>query len=310
MNIRQSFVIANAVVALLLLASASARAEILFDTEILSMNLSGGPFPMPLASDPGNALGDSIDGYGFVNTQVTINASSQRVSSPGPQSLGQACGINSSGCPPTPPIDPNALDGTSYFVNSFFDVFYDISLTDVDARPGRDYAGQPDGATIIFQDVQMLNFQSNFNAVFDKDVESFDLLMPPQSDFYIGFPVDLLLGADINGNGTDDRLATTLFSYAIGDENRSGVTLITNQLWRHQHDTAARLEGFIGDVGGSGGVPFQIGAQLPNGQPDPAAFGGPGEVESRLVNDVVPEPGTFTLTLFGVFVFAVRRKLG
>jgi PKD repeat protein len=37
------------------------------------------------------------------------------------------------------------LDGEQFFVDSFFDVFFDITVTDVDARPGRDYAGQPDG---------------------------------------------------------------------------------------------------------------------------------------------------------------------
>ena len=28
-----------------------------FDTELLSLSLTGGPFEIPLASDPGNALG-------------------------------------------------------------------------------------------------------------------------------------------------------------------------------------------------------------------------------------------------------------
>ena len=33
-----------------------------FETELTSLSLTGGPFPMPLAGDPGNSLGDSIDG--------------------------------------------------------------------------------------------------------------------------------------------------------------------------------------------------------------------------------------------------------
>ena len=44
---------------------------------------------MPLASDPGNLLGDSVEGYGFVNSEVTLTLSSQRLVSPGPPSLGQ-----------------------------------------------------------------------------------------------------------------------------------------------------------------------------------------------------------------------------
>jgi len=59
-----------------------------FDTELVSMNLTGGPFPLPLASDPANLLGDSIDGYGFVNSDVVVTLSSQRPVNAGPPSLG------------------------------------------------------------------------------------------------------------------------------------------------------------------------------------------------------------------------------
>ena len=33
-----------------------------FDTELVSLDLTGEPIPMPLASDPGNELPDSVDG--------------------------------------------------------------------------------------------------------------------------------------------------------------------------------------------------------------------------------------------------------
>ncbi len=138
---------------------------LVFDTELVSLDLSGGPYPIPLASDPGNALGDSIDGYGFVDSLVTITLSSQRSSAPGPSSLGQACAVDQTdpagqeGClrsdlPPVPDdvVDPAALDGQQFFVDSFFDVFFDITVTDVDSRPGRDFAGQPDGASVFLPD--------------------------------------------------------------------------------------------------------------------------------------------------------------
>ncbi|MCG8450347.1 MAG: PEP-CTERM sorting domain-containing protein [Pirellulales bacterium] len=287
----------------------TAPADIQFDTEILSMNLSGGPFPMPLATDPTNLLGDSVDGFGFVDSQVTITASSQRNISPGPQSLGSACGINSQTCPPAPAIDPSALHGTSYLVDSRFDVFFDIVLTDVDSRSGRNYAGQADGASLVFQDVQTANMQSfSSGAVFDQNEESFDLLMPPQPDFYVGFPVDILLGADINSNGTNDKLSFSLLQYGVQSGNRVDQTLITNLLWRHAYDAAGKLEGVIKDVTGTGGVPFAIGAQLPNGQPDPAAFGGRDLVESRLVNPLIPEPSTLLLSLSGLVTLGRKRR--
>lgn len=297
-------------IALWVAAAATAQADIQFDTEILSMNLSGGPFPMPLATDPTNNLGDSINGYGFVKSQVTMTASSQRTVNPGPLSLGQACGINAQTCPPAPLIDPNVLHGTGYNVDSRFDVFFDIVLTDVDSLPGRDYAGQPDGASIVVQDVPMLNMQSfTGTLIFDKNEESFDLLMPPESDPYIGFPADIPLGADINGNGTNDKLSFSLFVYAIGTSNRLDSTLVTNLLWNHEYDAAALLQGVVEDVTGGGGVPFNIGAQLPNGLPDPSAFGGRDLVESRLVNPLtIPEPTTALLSALGLVAVSRRRR--
>lgn len=98
-------------------ASTGGSVYLEFDTEMLSMSLSGGPFVMPLASDPGNALGDSIGGYGLVNSAVRITLSSQRTPA-GPASPGktfafqegleaapQASIANGNGGTP-PPINP------------------------------------------------------------------------------------------------------------------------------------------------------------------------------------------------------------
>jgi len=67
-----------------------ACANITFETELTSMNFSGGPLAVPLASDPGNLLGDSVDGYGWVDSLVTMTLSSQRAVNPGPFSTGEA----------------------------------------------------------------------------------------------------------------------------------------------------------------------------------------------------------------------------
>ena len=52
-----------------------------------------------------------------------------------------------------PAINPDELDGEQFFVDSFFDVFFDITVTDVDDRFGWDYAGQPDGASLATHSV-------------------------------------------------------------------------------------------------------------------------------------------------------------
>ena len=180
-----------------------------FDTELTSLNLTGGPFPMPLASDPGNLLGDSVDGYGFVDSTVTITLSSQRIVSPGPASPGQAIAFQdgefargAGGPDCTSEIDPAELDGEFFFVDSFFDVFFDITVTDVDARSGRDFAGQADGASIALLDNGPASMQSFSQVVFDAAAPNFGLVPPPEADPYIGhFTIEIPLGTDINDNG-------------------------------------------------------------------------------------------------------------
>jgi hypothetical protein len=121
-----------------------------WDTELTTLNLTGGPVGLPLASDPSNALGDSIDGFGFVDSLVEITLSSQRPINPGPRSFGTTCafpgapafgvGTQCGGGGEPEPFDPADFDEEQFSVQSFFDVFFDVTVTDVDARPGRDYA--------------------------------------------------------------------------------------------------------------------------------------------------------------------------
>jgi hypothetical protein len=288
--------------------------DIEFDTELLSLALSGGPFPMPLASDPGNLLGDSISGYGWVDSLVTISLSSQRTVSPGAQSLGKAYASNKQAdpggvsLPGTPgPINPAVLDGELFHVDSFFDVFFDITVSDVDARPGRDYAGQADGASFLLTDNGPAHMESLYSVLFDKDAPNFGIVPPPEVSPYIGhFDIEIPLGGDINGNGEDDKIKFTLASHSAGDSNRTFVTL-PNGTVLDTFDSAAFLAGAVVDI--STDPPFSIGAELPNGLPDPAAFGGPTTASSTLVNEIVPEPSSFMLLLVGALcVGACRRK--
>jgi hypothetical protein len=290
---------------------AAGAQQLQFDTQLTSLSLGGGPFLMPLASDPGNALGDSVEGYGFVMSSVAITLSSQRAVSPGPASLGQAFAFpddlagatlrpspRGDGNPGNglPPIDPGALDGKTFRVNSFFDVFFDITVTDVDSRPGRDFAGMPDGMSIGLPDNGPAHMQSVYTRVFDKDAPNFGLVPPPEVSPYIGhFNIEIPLGGDLNGNGENDKIKFTLAAHSVGDEDRTFIvlpdgTVIDNFL------SAAYLEGFIVDE--STDPPFSIGLLDPGtGLPDPGSFGGPTTASSVLLNPVVgsqvPEPSTW-----------------
>jgi adhesin HecA-like repeat protein len=262
-------------------------ATLVFDTELVSLNLSGGPYPMPLASDPANLLGDSIDGYGFVDAEVSITLASQRLPDatppgPGPPSVGQACATNEQspagdrGClfgqipPSQDPINPAELDGQPFFVDSFFDVFFDITVTDVDSRPGRDFAGQADGASFLLPNNGPANMISIYTRIFDKDAPNYGLIPPPEVAPYIGhFQIEIPLGGDINGNGENDKIKFTIASHAAGDGNRT-FTQLPDGTVLDEFDSAAFLEGAIVDE--STDPPFTLGA----GSPAAPAFSGPG----------------------------------
>ena len=295
------------------MALAATPAYLQFDTELLSLDLNGGPFPMPLASDPGNALGDSVSGYGFVDTQVTISLSSQRNVLPGAQSLGTANASNQQpdpggvSIPGTPgPINPAVLDGQTFYVDSFFDVFYDITVTDVDPRPGRDFAGQSDGASFTLPDNGPAHMESLYSALFDMNAPNYGIVPPPEVSPYIGhFNIEIPLGGDINGNSEPDKIKFTLASHSAGDSNRTFVQL-PNGTVLDTFDSAAFLAGAVVDQ--SADPPFTIGGQLPNGLPDPSLFGGPTTASSTLVNEIVPEPSSIMLLLVGAILAGVCRR--
>jgi hypothetical protein len=288
------------------------NAFIEFDTSLTSFTLTGGPFLLPLASDPGNALGDSIEGYGFVQSNVLLTLSSQRLVNPGPPTLGHAFAIQggaeelSVGTEP-PPIDPNELHGQEFRVNSFFDVFFDITVTDVDTRAGRNFAGMPNGASIGLLDNGPAHMQNLYSVIFDKNAPNYGLVPPPEVAPYLGhFQLEIPLGGDINGNGIPDKLKFTLATHSVGDEGRTFITLPDGTVIE-SFDSAAALEGAVVDE--TSDPPFTIGAIDPDtGLPDPSSFGGPTTASSNLLNPVVPEPTQALLAALGGAAMLVRRR--
>jgi hypothetical protein len=279
-----------------------------FDTELIALDLTGGPFPMPLGRDPNNVgvgtgfiagsfFDDSIEGFAFVDSFVQVELSSMNG---GPASLGQAWAYSQGrasdaaidaaildaddGGDPRP-IDPNELHGQQFFVDSFFDVFFDITVTDVDDRPGRDYAGQADGASFTLPNNGPAQMWSSYQAIFDKDAPNFGLIPPPEIAPYIGhFLIEIPLGADLNGNGENDKIKFTLVTHQVNDENRTFIQLPDGSV-RDTFDTVASLEGLIVDE--STDPPFTIGGLT-----------GPTTATSTLLNQViVPLPAAAWLGL-------------
>lgn len=266
--------------------------QLVFETELLSMQLVGGPFAMPLASDPQNTLDGSVDGFGLVQSQITISLSSQRTGNPGPASVGQA--VASQGGVildpfPLAPFNPSALEGQPFLVNSFFDIFFDITMTDVDDRSGRDFAGQNDGGTITLLDIGAARVQTSHNAIFDKIAPNFGLLPPPETNRYSGqFNIEVPLGMDINGNGDEDVIKFTLFVLALGDQ-----------------DSVAHLKGLVADINTD--PPFSIGSF----EPSTGVISGPSgsaSTSSNPLNAQVPVPSTLALLGPGLVGLSRMRR--
>ena len=297
-----------------------------YDTSLTSFSLNGGPFLMPLASDPTNALGDSVQGFGFVRTQVSLSLSSQNG---GPASIGKAIALaEPSGLvsgitrfliddaiqrdiADFGPIDPNQLHGRPTLVVSFFDVFFDITVTDVDTRPGRNFAGQLDGASFSLRNTVAARMESAAGSdgtlIFDKNAPNFGLLPPPAGDPYIGhFNIEIPLGGDINQNGINDKIKFSLVTHSVGGANRQFITLPDGTVV-DSFDSAAALAGAVVDE--TTDPPFLIGAIDPlTGLPDPSSFGGPVTAMSKLATPMVPEPSQAMLAIIGGVATLFRRR--
>jgi hypothetical protein len=152
---------------------------------------------VPLASDPGNALGDSINGYGYVNATATISASST---------------LNSAG---TTTIDFD-LTTLNVHVSSAFSLNLDLTLVDADDRLGRDFAT---GSPISLSPVRPLEIAVDGNADVLALLAAFAALPPTPTDAEVLAAIigaatvthsvvdaKYALGVDVNGNGTDDVL--------------------------------------------------------------------------------------------------------
>jgi len=144
----------------------------------------------------------------------------------------------------------------------------------------------PDGASIALPDNGPAGISSFYTAVFDKDAPNFGLFPPPEADPYIGFfQIEIPLGADINGNGEDDKIKFLLGSMSMADENRQFIGL-PNGTVIDLLDMSAVFDIAVVDV--STDPPFTIGTMDPlTGLPS-NAFGGPTTATSTLLNPVVP----------------------
>lgn len=251
---------------------ASAGPDLEWDTELHSMDL-GGTALMPLGP-----------GWSPIATAVRVRES------PTLASLGKA--YARFGGPPAAGGGGGGgvQTGDPYFVQSFFDVFFDITVTDVD--PQVNFGGGPvDGLSLTFANNGPAHMENAYQARADANAPNFGLIPPPESAPYIGhFNIEIPLGADLNGNGELDKLKFTLVSHTVADQNRTFITLPDGTVIDN-FDSLADLSGAVVDL--SQDPPFSIGLT------------GPTTASSRLL----PEPSSLALLAsLGSVALAIRRR--
>jgi len=185
--------------------------------------------------------------------------------------------------------------GDQYFVESLFDLYFDLRITDVD--PAVNFGGGPtDGLSLGFPSTGPAHFQNFYLALSDPQLPNFGLIPPPQAAPSIGgFNIEIPVGADLNGNGENDKIKFTLMALAAGDANRTFITLPDGTVINN-FDTTLDLSGAVVDV--SQDPPF-----------GPITLTGPTTASSRLVTSSVPDSGSTLALLLGscAAVLGLRR---
>lgn len=232
-----------------------------FDTEILSMDLTGQAY-LPLARDPGPPTG-----YEMILTEIKL-AESATLSSVG----------HTTAVPLQGPVGP-------YQVNGFFDVFFDVTLTDID--PNRDFAG---GIPYSFLGAAM-HLQMDPLIVQADPSQPFWGVVPPVGALYRGLTSPFPVG-DINGNGEYDVLKFTSAELSVGLV--TGSYGLSDGSWMQSFDVSGNFAGSVQDI--STDPPFGFGLT------------GPTTGRSQLGGAVVPEPSTWVLFGAGVVLLPLLRR--
>ncbi len=227
-------------------------------TEIESLYLTGVPVNMPLGQ-----------GYNPVQSLIVIQESLSKASQ-GMSLISRVPGST-----------------TDFYVTSFFDIFLDMSLTDVDSV--NDFFGRPDGSSIQFSTKAKL--KSEYTTSLNANQSLFSLFPPPEQASLSGklCPSKIDLGEDLNADGKKDFIKFDTFS----------ISMIGSPIFEILPDGSVVLNFNLGgSLTGNVNPPFTIGPLYGPTTASAELIGGP----------AVPLPGSFGLLFSGLFGLIFWRK--
>ena len=269
--------------------------DIAIHTELLSFGPDGinGEVFLPLTgaattSSMAGAPAATADGYGWVNSNMRVDLSTTT------PSTGQASfGVPTNGGCQDAGEAGDVSTGDTVCVDSFYDIFYYVTFTDIDTTTGTGFFDDSATGPLVTEELGPRHLQFIGECIADTSKENLGCL-PPVGFPYIGFfEEELDLGYDVNGNGEIDVLKFIFGALDVGGVTNTFIN--GNQV----------IDEFDSTLAGDGAV-----MNVSTDPPFTFTLTGPTTASQDIVypSASVPEPTTFALFGVGIALMGLRRR--